>query len=1405
MFDVFLSHNSREKPAVERIAEGLKRAAVEPWLDKWCLTPGGDWQDELAEGLRRSNSCAVFVGPEGIGDWARLEFKLATDRMAKDRNFRVFLVLLPGLPEPFDTSSLPPFLTTRTWVDMRKGVADPRAFQTLINAVKGVASGPEMPIAARDDVCPYRGLRAFDEEHSEFFFGRDADIQRLVEKLKTTRFLAVLGPSGSGKSSVVRAGLIPTLRKGALPGSEAWKVQVFTPGASPLTQLAANLVRFNPQSSATRTLDELSADERALHLACSVALAERPESERVVWVVDQFEEIFTLCRDEAERARFVSNLLYAAGVPGGRGLVVLTMRADFYQKCAAYPELSAQVAAQQFLVSPMSMEGLRQAIAKPAWRVGLEFEQGLVETVLDDVEGQPGALPLLEHTLLELWERRRGRLLTLEAYRETGGVEGAIAKRADAVFETFDNERQTIARRVMLRLTQPGEGTEDTRRRATMAELVTRPEEAEKVHEVVRALSDARLLTAGVGEEGGVEIVDVSHEALIRSWPRLRRWVEEDRQGLRTHRRVTEAAGEWQRANRDESLLFRGARLAQTAEWRERRQPALNEIERAFLDASTELQEQERRAVRRRIRFVVAGLVAALILISVAFVYASIQRRLATRRGEETYARELAANAMAQLPVNPELSLRLAIEAAQRKHLPETENTLRQVLAKAPRYVLHSGQPSSGFNAAVATYAHEGKVVALGYGKSFRTFDAESGRLLFNHQIDLPVTHVVSSPTGGLVAVALDNSEGAAQATDEVHPSPAALDADGLDNSEGTAGATYLVKIWEGERPISTLPIEDTSMEYMSDDLTFSPDGKFLVFGSGDASHVYEVASGKDITKEDIPKIDGSLPSFSRDGQLLLTRNPNLYVTDTSSWQRVATIPSYVDPDSEIAFGIMSPDGQRVLAISEDGRSLLLHDARGGRLIRKQRMEESLEQILAAFSDDGRFIAIANVGKLFMWDMDVNSAPPDELGIISSQAFRLSFSPDGRLLVVVNNSVTQVYDVKSRRVIAEFRAAIGSTVSNAEFSPDSRSLLTSNTDGTAYVWDLSASRAEKVMTDVAAPATDATVAALSRDGKLFAYVAPGEGDLTNLHIWGTDAANPPRLLKSDRYISSITFSPDGKRLLTTNGTSAQVWELDGGDDRAGPKLPHGEGIRGAIFDAEGKQIATWGGENGAKVWDADGGHPPKGLQTEAEVSSVAFSPDGHSLLFTEGAQAHVWNLNSQQAASGIGERRDDGGGLARAVYSTDAHYILTWGEVNGSMLNSVQIRDAGTGHSVMELNGHVDDIKSVKISPDGEYVLTASGYSPTESKNIPPDGINEVRVWDLMSGTSFYEFRDHGRPLLDGVFAADSKSVIVVDETGAAYVYACELCVPLEELLKIAEKRNVRPLTPDERARYLRE
>jgi hypothetical protein len=499
VFDIYLSHNSADKPAVEVIARKLKDARVEPWLDKWNLVPGGNFQSASADALRSCANFAVFIGPKGVGDWSREEILVAQDRAAKEAGFRLIPILLPGVPDPFDYSKLPPFLTQRTWVDFRKGLDDVRALRVLINAIKGKPPGPDGAHGQADDICPYRGLDVFNEEDAEFFFGREQDVQRLVEKLKATRFLAVLGASGSGKSSLVRAGLIPALRTGALPQSETWMICVFKPGSRPLSTLTAKLLYLSlGEDSMQTTLDQMEKDERTLHLAVAFALANKPAG-RIVWVIDQFEEVFTLCSDEKERASFLGNLLYASSIPDGQSTVLLTMRADFLPKSAAWPDLAARIAAQQILVSPMDADMLRQAVEEPARRVGLSFQPGLVETILGDVASEPGALPLLEHALLELWKRRQDHTLTHDGYRVSGGVKSAIARTAEEIFKSFSPEEQSIVRRVMLRLTQLGEGTEDTRRRCTMNELVTSPAEADAIERVITAMADARLLITTAG------------------------------------------------------------------------------------------------------------------------------------------------------------------------------------------------------------------------------------------------------------------------------------------------------------------------------------------------------------------------------------------------------------------------------------------------------------------------------------------------------------------------------------------------------------------------------------------------------------------------------------------------------------------------------------------------------------------------------------------------------------------------------------------------------------------------------------------------------------------------------------------------------------------------------------------
>jgi DNA-binding SARP family transcriptional activator len=443
---------------------------------------------------------------------------------------------------------------------------------------------------------PYKGLQSFDECDADLFFGRELAVARLFGRLSTDHVLAVVGASGSGKSSVVRAGLVPAWRdrSDSPPGSERPStVLVLTPTSRPLESLATCLTRAATSLSTTaRLVEELERDARGLRLYLR---RDFPPSGRVLLVIDQLEELFTLCHDNFEREAFIDNVLGA--VDGSIDLVV-ALRADFYANCAQYPSLRDALAQHQEYLGPMSSDELRRAIETPAHAAQWELEDGLVELLLRDVGEEPGGLPLLSHALLETWRRREGRRLTLRAYTASGGVQRAIAQTAEGVFsEQLSPEGQIIARKIFVELTELGENTQDTRRRARIDELLPPQADRASLCVMLNALADARLVTVGP------ETAEVAHEALIREWPRLRAWLDEDRAWLRAHRQLGEAAAEWERQAGDQDALYRGARLAQALEWRAEHAADLSALEHQFVEASRELagrEAAEREAQRRR-------------------------------------------------------------------------------------------------------------------------------------------------------------------------------------------------------------------------------------------------------------------------------------------------------------------------------------------------------------------------------------------------------------------------------------------------------------------------------------------------------------------------------------------------------------------------------------------------------------------------------------------------------------------------------------------------------------------------------------------------------------------------------------------------------------------------------------
>jgi tetratricopeptide (TPR) repeat protein len=601
-FQVFLSHSNADKPAVEALARRLRTEGFEPWLDRWHLIPGDPWQPAIEQALAESRTCAVFVGPSGLGPWQNEEMRAAIDRRVRDsgRHFRVIPVLLPGA-ERGKRSSLPTFLAATTWVEFRDSLEDPDAFHRLVCGIEGKEPGPG-PLLYEDQ-CPYRGLRFFDVDDAPFFFGREALVQWLLNKLRpaaepqpVNRFLAIVGSSGSGKSSVARAGLVAALKRDEIPGSRRWLIAICRPGSDPLENLAVAISRTANVGQGASALPDLIAaferSEKTLHLTVRRFLPENAPDMRFVVVVDQFEEIFTLCRNDELRGAFVRNLLYAAKSAEGQTLVVLTMRADFYGKCAADAELAAALSDYHELVGAMTEEELHSAIERPAQLVGGEFDPGLVDLLVRDVCNQPGALPLLQDALLELWKQRDGRRLTVRAYREIGELEGALQRRADATLKTFSNTEQELCRLTFLRLTQPGEGTEDTKRRVSMRELQSLSGNSTAMEVIIQKLTDRSLLTTEGNLSRRDASVEVAHEALIRNWPQLRKWIDADRAGLRTRARLTEAVREWRNSDNDRAYLYNGARLAVAEEWASAHPGELSTDETEFLRDSREAQKR---------------------------------------------------------------------------------------------------------------------------------------------------------------------------------------------------------------------------------------------------------------------------------------------------------------------------------------------------------------------------------------------------------------------------------------------------------------------------------------------------------------------------------------------------------------------------------------------------------------------------------------------------------------------------------------------------------------------------------------------------------------------------------------------------------------------------------------------
>ena len=614
LFDVFFSYHWRDHAQVEAVARTLTERGLRVFLDRWYLAPGQPWPQALERTLASCSSVAVFLGADGLGPWQQRERDLALDRQGREPGFPVIPVLLTRADPALG------FLKLNTWIDLSANVADEAALETLRAAIcrqPPGSAGLTQIAAVRAQICPYRGLRPFREEDAAFFCGREAFTDKLVEAVERSSLVAVVGASGIGKSSVVRAGLIPRLREAK--AGRVWEITTLVPTDRPLHGLAAALVpilepemtRVDRLAEINKLAEHLAEGSVALRDVAADVLRTQPGTDRLLLFVDQWEELYTLTADDGARRRFLAEILDAS--EKGPVTVVVTLRGDFFGQALSDRSFADRLQGAQVNLGPMTQEELERSIIEPAEKAGLKFEPGLVDRILDDVGDEPGSLPLLEFVLAALWEQRRGITLHHDAYERMGGVQGAIAARADAEFEKLSAAQKDAARHMLIQMVRPGEETEDTRQRAVL------PVGNETALTVIRRLADARLVVTARDAASGAETAEVTHEALIRHWTLLRTWVDQDREFLRSKARLEAAAVLWEGDKRDPSrLLPTGHPLAEGKRILASRRLDLGGSVVAFIEASAAADARMR---GRRLWSRVAALAAGLLVLAGGVVY----------------------------------------------------------------------------------------------------------------------------------------------------------------------------------------------------------------------------------------------------------------------------------------------------------------------------------------------------------------------------------------------------------------------------------------------------------------------------------------------------------------------------------------------------------------------------------------------------------------------------------------------------------------------------------------------------------------------------------------------------------------------------------------------------------------
>jgi WD40 repeat protein len=1350
-YDVFVSHNGLDKPVVERLCWALLEAGLRPWFDKWDLAPGDVWMTEVERVLAKVPAVIVCVGEHGLSAWHDAERQAALDRSTAAGGGTVVPVLLPGAPARVE---LPIFLRGRQAMDLR---AEPAWDDGVARLAATLAGQALRPWVDEGRERPYRGLRPFTEADAGWMFGREREEQKLLDALRDgQRFVTVVGASGSGKSSLVRAGVIPAVRTGAFDGQQRWRALVMRPGPRPCHSLAMRLLELRRSVEGTtsdlvedgRYVDDLA--ERVLRSPSALAdmadllLGRDDRNEQLLLVVDQLEELFTEATAAStpaahgtgaalepgtklapEGVALLRNLLCATGEPNGRVRVILTVRADFTGECLAVPELAQRMERMSFALAPMGSEQLRAAIRRPALRVGYDVEAALVDALVQATAGVAGRLPLFQHTLDLLWDVRdkKTRRMTYAAYIEhVGSIEESVARRAETVFAVLVSAspgHEAVVRRMFMRLVHLGEGTGDTRRQMPYGDL---PNDA-AARSVLDAFVDARLLVTDAYRGGSgaqpEQAVEIAHEALLGRWGRLRRWLNENRETLRILQEVDLAAAEWQARGRPADELWRGGRLARAWEVLVDGGADLSLEERAFLDAAKAAEDLERRAKTRRQRWLLGAAAGASVVLSLALAVAIAQYLEAKRLADAN--EQLAQQEQAQAERAEQQAERAAQQAARaeaaaaaaKREQERAEDLARE--EQGARASLLASIPGQELGALELGVLAVGEVSQRGL-PSPQVAKGQHDALTRARKVTVLAGH-----TQKVVAAAWS-------------PDGTCL---------ATAGGDGTTRLWDAAtgKPRTTL---DGHAKALVSGVAWAPDGKQLATAGWDGTaQIWDADTGARRRTLTGHPAGLTAVAWRPDGARVATASldGSARLWDPATGTALAPLEGHTGLVAALAW---SPDGAHVATVSHD-LTARVWDGETGTTLHTLAGHTSWVVALA-WSPDGKSLATGSVDTTVrLWDRGTGEVLTTLVGHAAGVS-ALAWTPDGTRLATASWDETARLWLASTGGLRATLQGHTNAVSAAGWSPDGTHLATASWDGAVRLWD---GQTGKPLATLHGHANDILVLAWSPDG---AHLASAGLD-GSARIWAQDGGETLAVLRGHRRgLRAVAWSPDGSRVVTWGGDSTvRHWEAATGEPST-VLSGFGARVEAMAWTSAGLRLATVANDDSVTLRDGETGAEIVTLADRIEdLIVMSWSPDGTRVVTgTRNGRATLWDGNT-------GARLDDLAGhtlaIMAAAWTPDGTRLAT-----ASADATARLWDGRTGASLGALRGHAQIAFALAWSPDGTRLATGSA-----------DGSS--RIWDGRTAALQATLEGHAKSVVAVVWAPDGTRLATADLDGVARLW----------------------------------